>query len=64
MICWGSAVRKRFPGDSRRVGWFQNFEVVRLWGRFAILGAQPGQKAHEAVCIVRETPFLLLLHPK
>ena len=35
VICWGSAVRKRFLGDSRRAGWFQNFEVVRIWGRFA-----------------------------
>lgn len=35
VICWGSAVRKRFMGDSRRASWLQNFEVVRLWGSFA-----------------------------
>lgn len=35
VICWGSAVRKRVLGTSKKAGWFQNFEVLRLWGRFS-----------------------------
>lgn len=35
VICWGSAVRKRVLGTSKKTGWFQNFEVLKLWGRFS-----------------------------
>ncbi|KAJ5961180.1 uncharacterized protein N7479_008330 [Penicillium vulpinum] len=35
VICWGSAVRKRLLGTSKKRGWFQNFEVMPLWGRYS-----------------------------
>lgn len=35
VICWGSAVRKRVLGSLKKPGWFQNFEVLKLWGRFS-----------------------------
>lgn len=49
VICWGSAVRKRLLGTSKKAGWLQNFQVPRLWGRYSgaevLLGLSPNQKS-------------------
>ncbi|KAJ5500746.1 hypothetical protein N7453_009797 [Penicillium expansum] len=49
VICWGSAVRKRLLGTSKKTGWFQNFEVLKLWGRFSgievLLELTPNKKS-------------------
>lgn len=34
VICWGSAVRNRLLGNSKKSGWFQKYEMLRLWGLF------------------------------
>lgn len=35
VICWGSAVRRRLLGTSKKAGWFQNFQTLKLWGRYS-----------------------------
>lgn len=34
VICWGSAVRKRLLGTREKPGWFQNHQLIVLWGRY------------------------------
>lgn len=34
VICWGAAVRKRLLGTANKPGWFRNYEMVTLWGRY------------------------------